>query len=223
MTTNREVISKVKSLLRLTSSDIFFSDRMILSYLLDTNVKLVTQALNKRQSSNSPNLFTEIPCLEMKPVPLYSCCDTQSDCLIAESVLELPTIVETYYEMAIRYVRSIDRKNEFKRLDNPQRLANLLVIYPNKPLDNFYWVQNNRLYITNPNIEKVALSAFFKGIVDTSKFCCGEGEECFKPLDEEFHTIPKLEDDITRITSELIMNTFKRIPQENSIDGLEGN
>lgn len=222
MTTNREVISKVKSLLRLTSSDIFFSDRMILSYLLDTNVKLVTQALNKRQSSNSPNLFTNIDCLEMERVPLWQCCDTSSDCEIARSTVELPTIVETYYNLAINRVSSIDKKVQFKELDNPQRLVNLLKIYPNKPLDNFYWIQNNRLYVTNPNIEKVFLSAFFKGIFNITEFCCSTDEVCFTPLDQEFKTIPKLEDDITRITADLL-SVFKQLPQERTSDGMEGN
>lgn len=222
---NREIVSRIKSLLRFTTSDILISNRMILGVAQSMNVKLTTQNLQKRQGSNSPNLFTDIPCLEMETVPLVSCCNTTIDCQVAKSKEELPSIVETYLNVVIRGVYSIDGKVAFKEVQSPTRYSDILKIYPNKR-DNFYWIQNKHLYITNPDIEVVKLSAFFRDIVDLSNFSkCKEDEEVcpINPLDMEWKSLPKLEDDIVRLSVEFIMNSFKRIPPENTSDGREGN
>ena len=224
-TTNRDIVSRIKSLLRFTSSDIMITDRLILNVAQTTNVKLTSQQLQKRSASNSPNIFTEIPCLEMEPVPLYSCCSTESNCMVAISKIELPTIVDLYQQVVVRGVFSIDGKVSFKEIQSPTRYDNILNIYPNKK-DNYYWIQNKRLYITDPNIEIVRLSAFFRDIVDISKYssCKEDSEDCpINPLDMEWKGLPKLEDDIVRLAAELIMSSFKQIPPENTSDGREGN
>lgn len=223
--TNRDIVSKVKTLLRFNNSDVFITDRTILSVVQDVNIKLVTQQLQKRSYWNSPNLFTTIECLDMEEVPLYECCDTTSDCTIARSKLKLPEIVDCMFGLVIRGVWSIDGKVEFKELSSPNRLTNLIKIYPNKPFPKrYYFIHNNYLYITDPDILKVKISAFFKEVLNPNEFDCSATDSCpINPLDGKFATLPKLVDDITRISADLLMQTVVQIPQEQTSDDKERN
>lgn len=230
MPTNREIVSKVKSELRLTSSDILITDRLVLSIVQAINIKLVIQQLQRRIGVNSPNLFTDIPCLKMTPVPLYTCCDTTSDCMVASSQMKLPALVEGYYGNVVRGVFSIDSKVKFTELPNPNNYVNLSKIYP-KSKKVYYWIQNGYLYISDPNIEVVKISAFFADIEDVCKFL--ECVECVdpkdftycptNPLDLDFKSLPKLEDDIVRLAAAEVMDTFKRLRPEITSDNQEGN
>lgn len=224
MPTNREMVSKVRNLLKLNNVDVFISDRFILSVLSGVNTKLVTQQLQKRSYWNSPNLFTNIDCLVMEPVPLYTCCSTTSNCDIARSVLPLPAIVDCMFGLVIRGVWSIDEKNQFKELDSPSRLVNLMNIYPKKSFNRYYFIHESHLYVTDPNIELVKMSAFFKDIIDMSKYSCNKDVDnpCpTNPLDQKFSTLPKLEDDIVTISAQKLMESFLQIPQDATADNRE--
>ena len=222
---NREMVSRVRNLLRLNNVDAFISDRFILSILTPINIKLVTQQLQKRAYWNSPNLFTTIDCLEMETVPLYTCCDIQSDCQISKSVLTLPEIVDCFFGLVIRGVWSINGKVDFKELDSPNRLVNLMQIYPNKPFDKYYFIHENHLYVTSPDIKMVKLSAFFKDIINLNKYDCSDKtENCpINPLDQDFNTLPKLEDDIASLTAQKLLQSFMQLPQEGTSDEKERN
>lgn len=224
MQTARYFVGKIRSLLKLNSIDFLISDRTILKELLQVNVKLVTQALNKRQGMNYSDLYTPIPCLEMEQVPLYECCQTTSDCMVSRTKLELPSIVDTYSGLAIYYIGSVNRKQKFDYLDNPERLVNILKIYPNKTLGKYYWVYNSRIYTTDPDIETITAQILFKDLFDPNTISCDGSVSCpTNPLDLPFRTLPKLEEDITTIAANNIASTFLRIRQENTSDQMEGN
>lgn len=220
----RQYVSKVRSMLKLNSIDFLISDRTILKELLQVNVKLVTQQLNKRSGTNYSELYTPISCLEMEKIPLYTCCTTESDCIVTRTKQELPAIVDTYNGLAINFIGSLDGRVKFDYLDNPQRLANILKIYPNKKLGTYYWVYDNRIYTTSPDLETITARIFFKELFDPNTISCSGTKECvMNPLDLVFRSLPKLEEDITTITANNIASTFLRIRQENTSDQMEGN
>lgn len=221
----RDWVSKIRGMLKLTSADFIISDRMILQELLQVNVKLVVQALNKRQNSNSPNLFTNIPCLEMIKVPLASCCDYQGECEITRSKEKLPAIVDTYYNLAISFVASIDKKVKFNELETPQRLVNLMKIYPKKPLGTYYWIMDNYLYTTSPDLELVTISAFFRDLIDPNDYTCSKDQNTCptNPMLLPIKSLPKLEEDITNIAAQQIANTYLKVSEQRSSDNMEGN
>lgn len=220
--TYRHIVGRIRSLLKLQSPDYLISDRLILSVLLPVNKKLVTQALQRRSGSDSPNLFTNIGCLELEKVALYSCCDTTSECMIAKSVEELPSVVDNYYGPAVRYVASVDGKVKFNLMNSPSQYANILKIYPNKK-DKYFWIFNKHLYVTDPEVELVTISAFFSDLVDPEQFSsCKDNATCASnPLDLPFRSLPKLEDDIVNITTQEILSTFKQIPNDTSSNAQE--
>lgn len=220
--TYRNIVGKIRGLLKLSSPDALISDRLILSVIQGVNTKLVTQQLNKRIGSNSPNLFTNIPCIRMKSVPLYSCCETQSQCNIAKSIDPIPDIVDSYYNLAIRHVSSVDGKVKFNEMDSPARYSNLLKIYP-KTKDKYFFIVDKHLYVTDPEIELVSISAFFRDLVDPQQFSCNKNSLVCptNPLDLEFRSLPKMEDDIVNICLQELMQTFKNSQEDRSSNGQE--
>lgn len=221
----RDIVSKVRGILKMTSPDLVISDRLIWSVISPINHKLLSQSISRRKAWGVEQLYTTIPCLEMEEVPLYSCCDIVSECMIAKSKKELPEILESSYNLAIKRVSSIDDKVKFSELTTPERYANILKIYPNSD-KRYYFLKNRYLYITDPLIESVTITAVFKDLVDPDEYSCGGDErDCPKnPLDVEFKTLARLEDDIVRLSCQQILSTFSQLPQQvNSGDGIENN
>jgi hypothetical protein len=225
--TYRDIVSRVRSSFKLISSDNVCSDRMILAEILSTNLMLVVRELQKRANWSSPNLFTLLECLDMEEIPLYTCCDTQSDCTIRRSALEVPQIVDCNYNLVINGVFGIDNgktkgSTKFKELLNADRYSNYLKLYPeDNKKDKFYWIQNKHLYITDSNIEKVALNAFFVDPINPADYSCTSTTTCINPLDLEFKSLPKIEDNVVQIVFKKISDTYKRSIEDKSEDDLD--
>lgn len=222
MSTYRSIVSKIRGMFKLMNTDNLINDRIIMEEVRATNIDLVVRDLQRRTSWNSPNLFTPIPCIQMEEYPLYKCCNIQSECMIARSVKPLPPIVDTKYNLVVQGVWSLDKKYRFDESGNPDRYANYLKLYPNGK-KKFYWIQDNYLYITDSNIEKATLSAFFTHPIDPAQYSCDTSEKkCpTNPLDMEFKTLPKLEDSVTRMVYEKLLSTYKQSIQDTDQNNLD--
>lgn len=223
MATIRDYISSIKSMFRLTSSDVTLNDRAIEKELKYTKNELIKRETDLRRLFNSPNLFTEISCVELERVPLSECCDYTSDCYIAKSKAKLPKIAENKRGLLIQGVFSINKRERFSDTNNPTRYANYLQMYP-KGNKRFYWVSTEGyLYITDPNIDIVSIVAHFTEDVNTNDFACvNEETDCpVNPLDKEFKIPDYLEDRLIKMTSEKIMQTYKRSKEDLQEDDLD--
>jgi len=216
--TTRDLVSGIRSSLKLVSSDDIITDRVIANALMDTNIKFVIQRADKRQGWASPNLFTSLGCLKMEQANLVDCCDYNGDCKISRSVEELPQIVECKYNMLVEGVWGVDKKVRFKEA-TANRYANSLNLDLNKP-GNFFWIMNNHLYVSSPDIERVAISAFFFAPIDPDIFSCGTKPKCSpNPLDLPFKTLPAIIDDVVRQVKKDLMETYGRsIPDQQEDD-----
>lgn len=142
--------------------------------------------------------------------------------MIAKSVDPIPDIVDNSYDLSIRHVQSIDGKVKFNHMDSPARYSNLLKLYP-KTTKKYYFIYNKHLYITDPDIEMVSISAFFRDIVDPEQYSCNNNVVTCptNPLDFEFKSLPKLEDDIVRICYQELVETFLSTREDRSSNGQE--
>lgn len=222
MSTLRSYISSIRSMFRLTTSDAELSDRAIASELKYVKGLLIKRETDLRRLFNSPNIFTDIPCVEMERVPLSSCCDYESDCYISKSKYKLPKIADNKRGLLVQGVYSLNKRDKFSDTNNPSRYANYLRIYPNGN-KKFYWISTDGyLYITDPNVDIITISAHFTEDIDPNLFSCIEVEDCpINPLDTEFKIPDYLEAAIMEMTYERITNTYKRSkkdPQEDDID-----
>lgn len=209
--TGRDLVSRVRTMLKLQSSDELTSDRSIFQEILSTNIKLCVQQLSKRQSSNAPSLFTDLECIEMEKVPLTSCCDYVGDCQISKSKLQIPLIVDYLNTLAVGGVWTIDRKSSFIFTNSPNRYADFLKLEL-KSKKKFYFILNGYLYVTDPELEKVSLSAFFAEPTDPILYSCKKPDKYCSPnpLDLEFKGLPKVTDDVITIVFKKIQDTYKR-------------
>lgn len=219
-----QYIADVRSAFKILANDDLLSDRYIASELIKTNLKLVNQQLNKRIGWNSPNLFTTLPCIPMKEVSITECCDVSIDCTISRSVNPLPAIADSKFSLVVQGVWSVDKRFRYKET-SANRYANYLSLNKKNKNERFFWILDNYLYLSDPMIDIVAISAFFPEPIDPVIFSCDQPNNYCppNPLELEFKTLPFLKDDIVNITYKKILETYKRSIPDQEPDNIDDN
>lgn len=235
--TYRQAIARVRGEFKSNSQDtlIDLPDRLILSELQATTIVFITQRTDKRMLWSSPNLFTIIPCLNLKQVPLTECCDFGTSCTIARTAVQLPKIAEgTNFGMLIQGIYSIDGISRRFIESTPERYANSLKLQlTTKPIQ--YFIQNKYLYIGDDKIEKVKISAYFEEDLPEELIsypdycnnplasgCCPASTQTTSlgrdmslccppnPYDGEWKIPSKLVDPVIKEVAAKLLNTYKR-------------
>lgn len=223
MSTVRDVISNVRATNRLLSSDNVINDRTVAAQLKNKATFLINQKTNLRRFWNTDTIFTTIPCLEMKNVPLAECCDYTSDREISRSKYKIPRVSEGNYQYLVQYVGNVEGGNSFdympvKRYENKIKL-NL------STRDTYYWIHNDYLYMTISDIQVVRITARFEEDIPENLLypdCkCADRKEknpCQNPLDLEFKCPGNLQDTVVNMTSEYLLKTYFRVPEDKTSD-----
>src|SRR5687767_9665096 len=110
MPTFRESISRVRSLDKLLSADNVISDRAIQAELRSSAILFIKRETDKRKLWTSDSLFTPLPCVELKEVPIGECCDYTTHETIARSIYKLPKIAEGNFQRLIQGVYNISNR-----------------------------------------------------------------------------------------------------------------
>lgn len=232
MATGRELVSNVRSTHKLLSTDSLITDRVILSEIRITANMLIKRETNLRKLWATDTIFTTIPCFEMEEVPITECCDYSDPCNIARSKYKLPKISEGNYQYVIQGVYSINamggKGKKIKEI-TINRYLNLLQL-PVIKKEEYFWISNDYLYVTNPMLKAVRLVALFEKDVPNEIMypdCdCGskvsDDEFCKNPLDKEFPLPGYLEKQTLQLVSEKLLNTYFRIKTDMSQDGVDG-
>lgn len=225
--TNRDFISNIRSTHRLLSGDGVINDRVIFSEMRLVGPTLIKSELNKRKLTATDTIYTTVPCLELEAVPISECCEYVDSREIARSKHKLPRIGESNYQYAIQGVFSIDQNKKLKEI-TPSRYINLLKLN-NRIKEVYYWIQNNYLYITDPNVCKIKVVAYFEDDVPNSLLfsdcdCTTPNleDECRNPLDKEFKFPGYLEYNLVQMVSAKLLNTYFKLPQDRQADKVDG-
>ena len=143
MATGRKLVSDVRGMHKLLSSDNLITDRVILSEIRNNSLMLIKRETNLRKLWATDTLFTTIPCLEMVEVPISECCNYVDECTIARTKHKLPRISEGNYQYVIQGVYSINAMsgqgtkfkeitiNRYLNLLKLPNLVNMLIYYDN--------------------------------------------------------------------------------------------
>ena len=230
MATLRKLVSDVRSMHKLLSTDGLITDRAIASEIKNNSVMLIKRETNLRKLWATDTLFTTIPCLEMVQVPISECCDYTDPCTISRSKYKLPPISEGNYQYLIQGVYSINAMGgvakKFKEI-TINRYINLLKL-PIIKKEAYFWIHNDYLYITNPLLKTARISAFFENDVpNTIAFGCSSqtldiNAYCMNPLDKEYGVPGYLEKQVLELTSQKLLQTYFRLKQDNTSDGVDG-
>lgn len=225
MSSYRQVISNLRTSYKMISSDNIATNRLIMNELRSRALYLIKQKIDGRLLFDSPNIFTYVPCLKMKQVPLAECCEYRSEKTISRSVERLPKIAEAKFGLLIQRVTGLEFATKYIQA-TPTRYTNLLNINP-KTKEEFYWVLNGYLYITNPDLKMASISAYFEDEPSSLLLCpdgcdCGprnaDCDPCQNPLDREFKCPGDLLGTVEEMVAKYLMGTYFRVDEDPQSD-----
>lgn len=222
MSTNREVVSQVRTTHKLLS-DASINDRTILAELKGNAKTLIKQYTDQRKLWNTPTIFTPIHCLEMQDVPLGECCEYSGDMVISRSKHRLPKILDGNNGLLIQGVFSINSSQKL-RSTTLSRFLNYLALGL-QPLYVFYWIEDGYLYISRRGVEVVKMLAYFEEdvpeyILNPDCDCAKnlKRDACKNPLDDDFKCPGTLEQTAIKMTSKTLLQTYFRISTDQTSD-----
>jgi hypothetical protein len=233
MSTLRKLVSDVRSLHKLLSTDSLITDRVIASEIKNNSQLLIKRETNLRKLWATNTLFTTIPCLEMVEVSISECCEYVDECTVARTRFKLPRISEGNYQYLIQGVYSINAMSGIgKKLKEItiNRYINLLKL-PIIKNEEYYWIMNDYLYVNNPLLKAIRISAFFEQEVPNEVMFpeCGCGtpqttdeEWCINPLDKQYGLPGYLESQVLELTSKKLLSTYFQIKTDMTDDGVDG-
>lgn len=233
MATLRKLVSDVRAMHKILSTDALTTDRAIASEIRNNSLLLIKRETNLRKLWATDTLFTTIPCLEMCEVSISECCDYVDPCSIARTKFKLPRISEGNYQYVIQGVYSINAMSgKGKKLKeiSINRYLNLLKL-PVIKNEEYFWITNGYLYVNNPMLRAIRFVAFFEEDVDNNLMYpeCGCGspqytddEICKNPLDKEFALPGYLEQQVLELTSKKLLSTYFNIKSDISQEGIDG-
>ena len=166
MSTFRKLVSDVRSMHKLLSTDNLITDRAVMSEIKNNAFLLIKRETNLRKLWATDTVFTTIPCLEMVEVPISECCEYSDPCSVARTKFKLPRITEGNYQYVIQGVYSINAMSgQGKKLKEItiNRYINLLKL-PIIKKEEYYWITNGYLYVNNPLLKAIRLVAFRRGL-----------------------------------------------------------
>lgn len=233
MATLRRLISDVRSMHKMLSTDSLITDRVIASELKTNALLLIKRETNLRKLWQTDTVFTTISCLPMKEVPVSECCGFVDNCTIARTTDKIPKIAEGNYQYIIQGVYSINalggRGTKLKEITT-NRYINLLKL-PIIKKEVYYMINNDYLYVTDPLVKSIRLVALFEEDVPNSILypdCeCGpaplvtDEELCKNPLDKQSFIPGYLEKQVLELTSQKLLSTYFRIPTDISQQGID--
>lgn len=232
MSTLRNLVSTVRSSHKLLSTDGLLTDRAIAAEIKVSTFLLLKRETNLRKLWATDTLFTTIPCLDLIEVPISECCEYADPCTIARSKYKIPRISEGNYQYLIQGVYSINAmggKGKKLKEITINRYINLLKL-PIIKKEEYYWISNDYLYVTNPFITLVRMAAFFEDDMPNEvmfpECSCGtaytDEEYCQNPLDRKFGLPGYLQKQILDLTSQRLLNTYFQLKTDQSPDGVDG-
>lgn len=222
MSTNREMVSRIRSQDKLLSGDASITDRAILRELKSKATTYIKQWLDKRRGWETSTIFSNIPCLEMIEVPASDCCDYRSDITYARSKHQLPKIGDGTLGLAIQGVFSADsgikiKETTISRYINSQKLGI-------KKKELFYWIYDRYVFCNSPLVALLNIWAYVEeDIPDYLLYpdcsCNNKKKDpCVNPLDLEFKCPGFLEDAIVKDALRILLETYYRVPVDQTSD-----
>jgi len=233
MSTLRQLVSNIRSMHRVLSTDSMITDRAIASEIRRASLLLIKRETNLRKLWDTDTIFTTIPCLEMIEVPISDCGDYDENILIARSKHKLPRIAEGNYNYVIQGVYSINvLGGSGKKLKEitVNRYLNLLKL-PAKKNEEYFWINDDYLYVSSSFVRKVRMTALFMDVIPNEVMfpevvCSSDNftleEYCMNPLDKPFYLPGYLEKQVMQLTSETLRQTYFQIQQDVSNEGIDG-
>jgi hypothetical protein len=235
MATLRKLVSDVRAMHKLLSTDNLITDRVVASEIKNNALMLIKRETNLRKLWATDTVFTTIPYLELERVSISEFCDYRDPCTISRTTTKLPRIAEGNYQYLIQGVWSINalggQGKKFKET-TLNRFVNTLRL-PIIKNENYYWISDDYLYINDPLLTKIRISALFEEDIPNEVRFSGLCEEditdaewCMNPLDRESFVPGYLEKQVLDLTQQRLLTSYFKVKEDltqNNIDGQAAN
>jgi hypothetical protein len=215
MTTIADVISRVRSQLKIESQDAFVTDRYLYSVILKFAQLLMRRQDHANKLMKFNSVWQPLPFVELIEVDTIEaeCTGIQSGCTIKRTKHKLPTFMEGYWGPLIRTVSSIDGSIECQPT-NPGTYTSMTKTTSFKYNKNkYFWWLNGYIYLPNVEWDAIKLEGLFEG--DISFWNCDKEDNCKPRYTQQFFVPEFLFAEIeTQVISQ--MSATLQIPPEDA-------
>jgi hypothetical protein len=203
MSTNAELIARIKSANKFLSDDDLISDRFIYNLLKTKASVLIQRELNRKKLLFSDNIYQSYECICLIPAKGAEC---DLSCPIRRTRKKLPKIEEGLYSYFIQGVFNTSNSEElFPTSIRDFINHNRLRVKTNR---SYYTIRNGYLYVLNPDIESVNIYAYFTESIEDE-----DGTQCLSMYEKEFKIAPYLVDGLVEMVNQSLIN-YHKLPIE---------
>lgn len=220
-----EATSKVINSLRGLSIDGRIPKRYVLSILRGISKSLISQKLLDRSLDNDSNLYSLIPCFELKKVSVIDCpiisfrlCKT-----LMRSKKPLPELIFSRLGASIKEITSIDGSSrilltslEKYRRDQNRKYKVKNQIYAYIDGEGYLYIPDHEIYTVN-----VLLITMETEKLNNLSGC--KPTDCKSGWLNEFIVPDKLEETVFKEAINILVGTYKQIRPDGNPNGIEGN
>lgn len=214
------------------STDALITDRVVAAEIRSATMLLLKRETNLRRLWATDTIFTTFPCLEMQEVSIAECSDYIDEITIARSKYKIPRIAEGNYQYIIQGVYPVNAlggKSKKLKETTVNRYINSLKL-PVRRNEEYFFITNDYLYITNPLVTTARLVALFtedipNEVIYPEGCDCGntvsDEDWCMNPLDKPFNLPQYLEKQVKDLVNQSLINTYFRQKTDVSDEGLD--
>ncbi len=178
MKTIAEGISRVRNAVKAVKEDVFLTDRVIYSMLMDYAQVFIKRDDDKLKLMRMSSLFTSIPCVELIEIDkIEACCiGISTGYTFMKTAEPLPITLEGGYGPLFRNVASIDGDEQLTETDPVSyvQMTKSTTFKYNKT--KYYWYQEGHLIFPNMEWDAVMVDGAFND--DISKYGCNKEDSC---------------------------------------------
>lgn len=216
--TNREAISSVKKSIKEVNADSVLTNKFVISKLNATARVLIQQESDKLKLSKIQSLYQLLKCVEMEEAPTIDpCCGVKSLCTIWRTKDKLPALYTDSNGVIIKAIRTIDSSKEIK-FTTPSRLIRIKKDKNSKYDKTIYaFFSDGRVYLSNAEFRKIEIEGLYQDDISHLNVCEGKND-CIRLIDREWKVPQKLEDVIIKSVIKELLESYKRINGDPTIN-----
>lgn len=190
--TNKDLTSRIQTLLKGTSKDGRISNRLILKTAESKAKFLISQKLNDRSLYREQNLYQIISCIELIEQDIIRCpiIEFKSCRSLKRSKLKLPELIHSKYGSSLKEVLALDGQFSFEPITPAQyRLNKSRTLKVKK---DYFYVQDGYLYLPDSDVEMVSIVVLTTDLYELEQCSSCSKEKCKSAWDFEFICPDKL-------------------------------
>ena len=220
MSTNREIIAKVRKSVQEKDADSSFINKYFYSKIKEHSKWLIRREISAGRIYRSKSLFQLAPCIPVvKASKISDWCPIKTNCSVFRTCDKIDDLWEDDYGPVISFVSSIDGSTHFhllsakdyqRKKDNP---------YTKWGKDKYAFYADGYIWWENEAPKKVNVNGLFEYDI-RNKYHCNktESKDCILFLDEQFIVPSWIEAELVDKVTTQILGGPKRLPADNQID-----